>query len=282
LKQIIADESLTDDQVVLLDTREYKVTTDLPRNQKGSEIIFGARVVAGVEGYPNLGKFDAFMYTDADMTLDMGQVGYLVDEYLTNDKEFSIGSRTHPLSILRKNPTRPGKGVSMYRHITRRLGQTFFEDLNLSDTQCPWKFVSTNLLKQIVPLLDCPDWSIDTDFIGAARHLGHEINVIPITAIDSEKESHGHAIAGGPATRLITIVHGLLRQARKYNLQYDHEIGDLVDRQVQTRADLSAILNTLPPESLRDLPGDAFGKPETMTIQELEQWIIEVKKNYTE
>ena len=282
LKKIIKEENLSEDQVVLLDTREYEVAQNLPRNQKGSEIIFAANTVAKLPGYPDIGDFDGFLFTDADMTLDMGQIGYLIDEYLTNDKHFTIGSRKHEQSILRKNPTRPGPGVSMYRHITRRLGQTFFEDLDLTDTQCPWKFVSAPLLKDLAPLLSCPDWSIDTDFIGAARQMGHEINIIPITAIDSEKESHGHAIAGGPATRLITIVHGLLQQARKYNLRYDHDMGDLVDRQVTNRKDLAAILNTLPPENLRTLPANAFGKAETISIEDLEKWIIEAKANYTE
>jgi len=278
-KKIVAEENLTKDEVELLDSRDIEVTKNLVKNQKGSELLVAMNSVIGTAGYPNVGQFDAFMFTDADMTLDMSQIGTLIDEYLTNKKDFSIGARTHKLSVSRKNPTRPGKGVLMYRHITRRLGPVFFEDLQLSDTQCPWKFISIDLLKKIAPLLTCPDWSIDTDIIGAAFYLGYDINVLPITAIDSEKESHGHAIKGGPAARLITIVHGLLRQARNYNLRFDKEIGHLVDTEIQAMEDLAAILSTLPPAHLQELPNDAFGKAETISITDLTNWVIEAKKN---
>jgi len=279
LQHIIDQENLAKDQVELLDSRQFEIAQHLPKNQKGSEILFAMNSVIGTKGYPKIGDFDAFMFTDADMTLDMGQIGTLIDEHLVNKKDFIIGARTHKLSILRKNPTRPGKGVMMYRHITRRLGPVFFEDLSLSDTQCPWKFLSVDLLKKITPLLSCPDWSVDTDIIGAAFKLGYDIDIVPVTAIDSEKESHGHAISGGPAARLITIVQGLLKQARNYNLNFDEEIGHLVDTQIQTMQDLSAILNTLPPENLRELPNEAFGKAETINITDLTNWVIETKKN---
>jgi hypothetical protein len=71
----------------------------------------------------------------------------------------------------------------------------------------------------------------------------------------------------------------LLRQACKYNLRHDHEIGYLVDKHIQTRADLAAILNTLPLENLLNLTADAFGKAETISIKDLKKWVIEAQSH---
>ncbi len=252
---------------------DYEIASDFIMDQKGGEMIFGLRTAAGLPGYPKVNdvkEFDGVLFTDADMTFDMAQIGFLIDG-LMNGKNIQIGERTHPKSVLVKNIIRAGRGIFVYRHIQRRLGPVYFEKLKLLDTQCPWKFFSTKSLKEIAPMLNSMDWSIDTDIIGGYIYKGYPINIIPVTAIDSELESHGRAI--GHHVRMFTILYGLIRQAEKYNLPYDKKVAGLLYKYIETPEDLRKLLDAGPPPGKENLPNSAWGKIETFPYHELEDWL---------
>ncbi|MBF0276857.1 MAG: hypothetical protein HQM13_03665 [SAR324 cluster bacterium] len=273
--QNIVESEKIQDRVHLFDIREHEVGADYIKNQKGGEVIFGAKIVTGQHGYPNLGVFDKVLFTDADMTFDLGQIGNLVD-LQSRGKSVLIGSRVHEKSILVKNPVRAGNGILMFRHIQRRLEPHLFEGLGLLDTQCPWKFFSFDAFQKIVPLLDSMDWSIDTDFISAAMHLGYEIGIVPVTAIDSDLESHGHAV--GHHIRMFTIIQGILHQAKKFGFPFDPEIESLVRKYIQSPEDLEMLLGEGVPVKLLNKANHEFGKGDTISSFELEQWFLSLRK----
>ena len=249
---------------------DYKIGNFYTRNQKGGEVIFGIRSILQMEGYPDEGAFDCMLFTDADMTFDLGQIGFLIDGYYSG-KNVITGNRMDGKSILIKNMTRAGSGTLMYRHIQRKLAPGFFIDMNLHDTQCPWKFLSRKVLVDIQEDLDCMDWSIDTDILSAADKHGYPLNIVPVTAIDSELESHGKAI--GHYRRNRTIIDGTLHQAEKYNLKYDKEIANLVQKYLKSDEDYKKLLESGLPQSLLSLSNEDWGRSDRITLTLVEDWL---------
>jgi len=256
--------------ISLLQIEKSALNHHYTKNQKGGEIIFGIRSVLQYPEYPDLGSFDCLLFTDADMTLDLGQIGFLIDGYFNGD-DVIIGNRMDKKSILKKNMTRAGTGMLMFRHIQRKLTPGFFLDLNLHDTQCPWKFLSGKVLKDIAMDLDSMDWSIDTDILSAAIDCGYSVKTIAVTAIDSEPESHGKAI--GHYKRNKTIIDGIIHQARKYGLAYDRDIAELVEKYLRTDEDYKRLLNSGLPEELQSLPNEEWGRSPLITPAILEKWL---------
>jgi hypothetical protein len=263
------------DRVIHLRLEDSVTPDTLLPNRKGGEMIFGMRAVAQLSGYPDPGYFDCLLFTDADMTFDMGQMGFLIDRYYRGDHVIT-GNRMASGSVLIKNMTRAGTGILMFRHIQRKLAPLFFRDMDLHDTQCPWKFFSRRALEDIAPDLDSDDWSIDTDILSSAHTRGYPIAVVPVTAVDSEMESHGKAL--GHYVRNRTIIEGTLHQARKYGLPYDREIASLVERYLKTDEDYRILMESGMPDSLKHLPNGEWGRSAQITIEIVEQWFRRIMK----
>ncbi len=258
------------ENVIHIKVGDYKVGDTYTKNQKGGEIIFGIRSILQMKGYPDQGHFDCMLFTDADMTFDLGQIGTLLDGYFSG-MDLITGNRMDPQSILVKNMTRAGSGMLMYRHLQRKLAPGFFIDKNLHDTQCPWKFLSNIVLADIQDDLDSMDWSIDTDILSAADKHGYPLNIVPVTAIDSEFESHGKAI--GHFRRNRTIIDGTLHQAEKYILQYDEEIAGFVQKYLKTDEDYRKLLESGLPPSLLSLSNEDWGSSDRITLTLVEDWL---------
>ena len=264
---------LNADNIIHIKVEDYKIGDSYTKNQKGGEMIFGIRSILQLEGYPDHGHFDCMLFTDADMTFDLGQVGTLLDKYYSG-MDLITGNRMDPQSILEKNMTRAGSGMLMYRHLQRKLAPGFFVDKNLHDTQCPWKFLSRKVLVDIQEELDCMDWSIDTDILSAAEKYGYTLNIVPVTAIDSELESHGKAI--GHFRRNRTIIEGTLHQAEKYDLKYDKELAVLIGKYLVTDVDYKILLESGLPPSLSWLPNEEWGISSFITTALVEEWFKEI------
>jgi hypothetical protein len=271
-EKILEDEidKCNSSNVTLLRIEDSAMNSLFIKNQKGGEIIFGIRSILQLPGYPDTGSFDCMLFTDADMTFDLGQLGFLIDGFYSGE-DVIIGNRMDPRSILEKNMTRAGRGVLMYRHLQRKLTPGFFIDMNLSDTQCPWKFLPVSVLKEIAMELDSMDWSIDTDILSSVLSHGFRIHTIPVTAIDSELESHGKAI--GHFRRNKTIIEGVLHQAHKYELSYDKDIEQLVNTYLKTEDDYRALLESDLPVELSSLQNLDWGKSPMITLPLVEMWL---------
>ncbi len=239
-------------------------------NCKGGEMIYGIRSILQKSGYPDAGAFDALLFTDADMSFDLAQAGSLMAAYFEGSR-FIIGDRMHPQSILLKNMTRAGSGILVYRHIQRKLTPRYFLDRKLHDTQCPWKFLSLEAARRIEGKLDCMDWSIDTDIIGAAEYCHIPMEIQPVTFIDSEKESHGKAI--GHYCRNRTIIEGNLRQNEKYSLPFDQNMARLVKTYLKKDEDYRLLLESGLPPGLENLENRAWGISPQITDELMEEWL---------
>lgn len=131
---------------------------------------------------------DAIIYTDADSSVHLGQVGLLVEPYVNEGTRVVLGNRKHPASVLVKDGARWGIGIKNLRHMQRMAGHAIFSR-DIADTQAAFKLYDAAMLKRIIPTPTVFDFSFDTDWIGAFLSMGEEFAQTPFAFVDSAAES---------------------------------------------------------------------------------------------
>ncbi len=86
------------------------------------------------------------MYTDADNSVHLGQLGLLLKPFISNHHHVILGNRKHPDSILIKQEERWGVGIKTLRHMQRMIGQEIFSK-GIKDTQAAFKLYGAGVLK---------------------------------------------------------------------------------------------------------------------------------------
>ena len=177
-------------------------------SRKGGAILFGCAeaLAAGA---------DAVIYTDADSSVHLGQIGLLLQPFVAEGATAVLGDRKHARSVLVKEADRWGVGIKVLRHMQRMIGQAVFSR-GILDTQAAFKLYERELLARIIADPTVFDFSFDTDWILAAIRREARIAQVPFAFIDSAAESA--SIAQGPMTTWETLLFGLIRATRRHGL----------------------------------------------------------------
>lgn len=235
-------------------------------SRKAGAIILGAMsaIQAGA---------DAVIYTDADNSVHLGQIGLLLEPYMDDGVPVVLGDRKHPDSVLVKEGARWGIGIKVLRHMQRMIGHAVFSK-GIMDTQAAFKLYDSHLLSEIIAEPTVYDFSFDTDWILASIKRGVDIRQVPFAFIDSAAESA--SITQGPMTTWETLLFGLEKQVRKYGFAEGDAaaMGEVLREEVRDYRDLEKIIDHLPPE-LEHAGEEDFGKPEIMSAEALRAWIRE-------
>lgn len=110
-------------------------------SQKGGSIQYGMSVAAEDDS-----ERHAVIFTDADLSTHLGQLGLLVDPILRGGFDAAIGSRREPLSVVLKGGARNTRG-KLFIYLWKRLVPA----LNpIVDTQCGFKAFRADVAKAIV------------------------------------------------------------------------------------------------------------------------------------
>ncbi|MEN8789480.1 MAG: hypothetical protein ABF293_13000 [Flavobacteriaceae bacterium] len=111
-------------------------------SQKGGSIVYG--MWDAVEA---MGSEDHIViYTDADLSTHLGQVGLLLDPILNEEKLAAIGSRRETDSVVVKTGSRNSRG-KLFIYLWKRL----LADLgDIVDTQCGFKAFKAEIVDEIV------------------------------------------------------------------------------------------------------------------------------------
>ncbi len=219
---------------------------------------------------------DAVIYTDADSSVHLGQIGLLVEPYVNEGTRVVLGNRKHPASVLVKDGARWGIGIKNLRHMQRMAGHAIFSR-DIADTQAAFKLYDAALLKRIIATPTVFDFSFDTDWIAAFLSMGEEFAQRPFAFVDSAAES---ATAKQiPMTTWETLLLGLVRALRHHDLlqtPFSRDMADVIDEEIDDYRDLEAIIDHLPDE-LVDAGEADYGDPEIMSPNAMRQWIRERK-----
>jgi hypothetical protein len=216
----------------------------------------------------------AVIYTDADNSVHLGQIGLLLAPFQERERRVVLGSRKHPDSVLVKDAARWGVGIAILRHMQRMVGKAIFSR-GILDTQAAFKLYESSLLARIIDSPTVYDFSFDTDWILAALACNETIEQVPFAFIDSFAESA--SITQGPMTTWETLLFGLCKSVRRHGFAEGSaaEMVDLIEQEIRGHEDLERIINLLPPAL--EHAGDAdFGDPAVMSPEALRRWLRDV------
>ena len=231
-------------------------------SRKGGAIIYGA-MCAIADGA------DAVIYTDADNSVHLGQIGLLLRPWLDDGRRAVLGNRKHPQAVLIKQEGRWGVGIKLLRHMQRMIGTAIFSR-GIHDTQAPFKLYEAGLLAEIIAAPSVYDFSFDTDWMLACIARSESLVTVPFAFIDSAAESA--SITQGPMTTWETLLKGLLTGVRRRGVAYNEEMGRVLDEEIGSYRDLELLIDTVPPQ-LAGAADAGLGDPTIMSPAEIAAWI---------
>lgn len=153
-------------------------TTD---SQKGGSIQYGMSVAAEDDS-----RNHVVVFTDADLSTHLGQLGLLVDPILRRGYDAAIGSRRRPMSVVIKSGARNTRGklfIYLWKRLIPRLSP-------IIDTQCGFKAFRADVARDIVQDTVEKRFAFDIELLlrtELARH--NSIERVAIAWIDSEAAS---------------------------------------------------------------------------------------------
>lgn len=232
-------------------------------SRKGGAIVLGALHSVDMEA-------DAVVITDADNSVDLGQVGLLIEPF-ANGAGVVVGDRKHPDSVLVKADDRWGPGIVVLRHMQRMVGRALF-DRGLRDTQAAFKLYGRSALGAILESPSTFGFSFDSDWLFAAVAADEQIERVPFAFIDSFEESA--SITQGPMTTWESLLTGLVAAARARGADHDEEMASVVD-DFATAAILERVIGMAPDELAMATEAE-FGQRSIMTPLQLRSWLESV------
>lgn len=235
-------------------------------SRKGGAIILGA-MQAMEDGV------DAVIYTDADNSVHLGQIGLLLKPAVDMSAPVVLGNRKHQDSVLVKEAARWGIGIKVLRHMQRMIGHAVFSQ-GILDTQAAFKLYESRLLREIIAEPVVYDFSFDTEWILAALRRETHIEQVPFAFIDSAAESA--SITQGPMTTWETLLFGLEKQVRKYGFAEGDAaaMGAVLREEIEDYRDLEKVIDHLPAE-LENAGENDYGDPAVMSAEALRLWLRE-------
>jgi hypothetical protein len=155
-----------------------KTTAD---SQKGGSIEYGMGVAA-----EDGSKRHVVVFTDADLSTHLGQLGLVVDPILSEGFDAAIGSRREPLSVVIKGGARNTRG-KLFIYLWKRLIPQLSP---IVDTQCGFKAFRADVAKAIVADTVEKRFAFDIELLlRTVLSRPGSIERVPIAWIDSEAAS---------------------------------------------------------------------------------------------
>jgi hypothetical protein len=235
-------------------------------SRKGGAVILGC--MKAIED-----GMDAIIYTDADNSVHLGQIGLLLQEFIDDETRVILGNRKDPDAVLVKQESRWGIGIKVLRHMQRMVGQAIFSR-DILDTQAAFKLYQRDVLQKIIQDPTVYDFSFDTDWILATIAMDEPFVKVPFAFIDSFAESA--SITQGPMTTWLTLLKGLVKAVRKHNVPHNQAMARVIDEEIHTSADLDILIHHLPPE-LENATDSDLGNPAVMSPEAVQAWIQDRK-----
>ena len=233
---------------------------DVDDSHKGGAMLLGAKRLVD-------GGVDAVILTDADVSVDLGQIGLLLAPW-QDGAGVVIGDRKHPYSVLRKAEARWGPGIVVLRHIQRMVGRALFSR-GIADTQAAFKLYGAPALADVLAAPSTFGFSFDSDWLYAAINGGHAIATTPFAFVDSFAESA--SITQGPMSTWESLLVGLTASARDRGADHHAGMAKVVDR-YGNEAVLSEVVQQVP-AALADVDPARLGDPDLMSPEALADWI---------
>ena len=114
-------------------------------------------------------------YMDVDLSTDLAELKNLIEPFHSGISDIAYGSRLNPTS----NTSRGLKRELISRSYVFILN--FFARLQVSDAQCGFKAIRTEVARDILPLVKDNGWFFDSELLILAQHNSIRMFEVPIT-----------------------------------------------------------------------------------------------------
>lgn len=150
-------------------------------SQKGGSIEYGM-AVAAQDSDPN----HVVVFTDADLSTHLGQLGLLIEPIVAQGYDAAIGSRREPLSVVIKGGARNARG-KLFIYLWKRLIPQLSP---IIDTQCGFKAFRASAAEAIVKDTIEKRFAFDIELL-LRTQLARQGSImrVPIAWVDSEAAS---------------------------------------------------------------------------------------------
>ena len=188
--------------------KKLPVAAGLPStddSRKGGSILYGMWNASNKK----VNGDHIVVFTDADLSTHLGQVGLLVDPILNQGKDVAIGSRREANSIVVKHGTRNVRG-KLFIYLWKRMLSPALSEV--VDTQCGFKGFRASKVKAVVE--DCLEYGFAFDVELLLKSEIQNPNGIAKSAIawiDSEAESTTTALSP-----YLNMLKSIAAMSRKY------------------------------------------------------------------
>ncbi len=164
----------------------FKGLHSTKQSQKGGSIIYG--LWHAITNSKDKNHILIYIYTDADTSTHLGQIGLLIDPILNKNKLVAIGSRREKKSMLIKKANRNDRG-KMFIFIWKKL----IPNLNyIIDSQCGFKAFKKEILTEILTKGQIIEtkFAFDIELLLKSELISKNcIEKVAISWIDSDKSS---------------------------------------------------------------------------------------------
>jgi len=114
------------------------------------------------------------VFMDVDLSTDLKHIPEIIEPIINNEADFCIGSRRLKESQIERSLFRGFLSWS-YNQILKTILH-----LEISDAQCGFKGIRTDLAKKIIPLIENKTWFFDTELLIIAQKNNLRIKEIPV------------------------------------------------------------------------------------------------------
>ncbi len=185
-----------------------KTISSTKDSKKGGAVYFGLWKAIKYNIFKPKGSEHIVLYTDADLSAHLGNVGFSVNQIINKGFQVSIGSRKLNPSLTQKSNSNAGK-------LWYYFWKNFFPSLSVTDTQVGFKAFKSSFLEKIInkPMIEhglCFDMEI---LVLANLKNPNSIVEFPLLWVDSVSES---TIRKNKDKNFLEMLHSLSRLYQKY------------------------------------------------------------------
>jgi glycosyltransferase involved in cell wall biosynthesis len=159
------DETLAEAKKIADCYPEVKICHYSPNMGKGYAVAQGFKYTSG----------NRVIFLDADLELPPSQIPDFLNSVNGNHFDILIGSKKHPRSSVKINPTR--------RYLSEcynMLVELLFH-IDVSDVGVGLKLFNREVLEAVLPKLNVRRYAFDVELLAWARHLGYTVEEAPVT-----------------------------------------------------------------------------------------------------
>ncbi len=229
-------------------------------SRKGGSIEYGLWFASKEEKENHI-----IIYTDADLSIHLGQAGLLIEKIINENKNAAIGSRREKTSVFIKQGIRNTRG-KLFIYLWKRL----LSPINfIVDTQCGFKAFTADNVRKILPGTIEKQFAFDIELLLKTEILKHNsISKVAIAGIDSVEASTTTDLQ--PYLDMLKMIANMYYKYLPQNAEAD-EFAEFIEN--LNRQQWDRLVENIPEEIAEGEPAN-FDTFNNITVQDMKKAIV--------